>query len=123
MRPDRPPLAPSNSCTFSARLCFVLQVVPTLTLSRKLLSEAVPASWTEPLYDPTAWKDHETLGSIGPLDDLEGSFADPAQRLPEFVASIAAIGKHVAQPGKRLTISASTSELLESALPLCPDDM
>ena len=51
-----------------------------------------------PLYDPTAWKDHETPVGIGPFDDLEGPFADPAQRLPEFVASIAAIGKHMAQP-------------------------
>ncbi len=55
-----------------------------------------------PLYDPTAWKDHETLGGIGPFDDLEGLFADPAQRLSEFVASIAAIGKRIAQPREAL---------------------
>jgi len=52
-----------------------------------------------PLYDPTAREDHETPADIGPCDYLEGPFANPAQRLPKFVANIAAIGKHGAATG------------------------
>jgi hypothetical protein len=55
-----------------------------------------------PLDDPTAREDHETLGRIGTLDDLDGPFADPAQRLPELVARIAAIGEDMAQPREAL---------------------
>jgi hypothetical protein len=32
-----------------------------------------------PLDDPTAREDNEALGRIGPFDDLDGSFADPAR--------------------------------------------
>lgn len=50
------------------------------------------------LDDPAARENHEALCGIGPLDDFEGPFADPAQRLPELFSGIAAIGKDVTQP-------------------------
>lgn len=51
-----------------------------------------------PLNDPTAWEDHEPLCGIGALDDLDGPLADPAQRLPELVSGVTAIGEDMAQP-------------------------
>lgn len=47
---------------------------------------------------PAAWKDDEALGCIGPLDDLDSPFPDPAQSLPQLFIRITAIGKNMAQP-------------------------
>ena len=48
--------------------------------------------------DPSARENDEALGCIGALDDFDSPFADPAQRLPELVSGIAAIGEDMAQP-------------------------
>jgi hypothetical protein len=40
----------------------------------------------------------QTLCGTRPFDDLGGPFADPAQRVPEFVTGIATIGEDIAQP-------------------------
>lgn len=50
--------------------------------------------------DPSAGQDLEALGNIGSLDDLDGPFADAAQRLAQLVAGIATIGEEMAQPGE-----------------------
>src|SRR3546814_15057852 len=50
--------------------------------------------------DPAARKNHEAFCNIGSLDDLDSPFADTPERFPELVASIAAIGKDMAQPWK-----------------------
>lgn len=50
------------------------------------------------LDDPAAREDNEALGGIGPFDDLDGPFADTSKRVSEFVTSISAIGKDMAQP-------------------------
>jgi hypothetical protein len=42
----------------------------------------------------------EGLGGIGPLDDIDGPFADAAQRVAPLVAGIAAVGEEMAQPGE-----------------------
>ena len=47
------------------------------------------------LDDPAARKNYEALGCIGPFHDLDGPFADPPQRVPELVASVAAVGNEV----------------------------
>ena len=41
-------------------------------------------------YDPAARENHEALGRIGTLDDFDGPFADPAQRIPR--CSVPAFG-------------------------------
>lgn len=43
-------------------------------------------------------KDLECLGGVGSLDDFDGPLADPAQGIPKFVANIATIREHMAQP-------------------------
>jgi len=48
--------------------------------------------------DPSAGQDLKALGGIGSLDDLDGPFADAAQRLAQLVAGIATIGEEMAQP-------------------------
>jgi hypothetical protein len=50
------------------------------------------------LDDPTARENHETLCGIGSLDDFDGPFSDPAQRVLELVTRIAAIGEDMPQP-------------------------
>jgi hypothetical protein len=46
-----------------------------------------------PLDDPTAREDHETLGRIGTLDDLDGPFADPERPgTPYSVSPLAGTG-------------------------------
>jgi hypothetical protein len=50
------------------------------------------------LDNPTAREDDTPLCGIGAFDDLDGPFADPAQRVPELVSSIAAIGEDMTQP-------------------------
>lgn len=47
---------------------------------------------------PSARENHEALGLIGPLEHFDGLFADPAQRRPELVSGIAAIGKDMQRP-------------------------
>lgn len=47
--------------------------------------------------DPTAWENHEAFCGIGPFDDFDGPFSDPAQRVFELVTGIAAIGEDVPQ--------------------------
>jgi hypothetical protein len=42
----------------------------------------------------------EAFGTVGSLDDLDRPFADFGERLAQFVASVTAIGKDVAQPGE-----------------------
>src|SRR3546814_19133811 len=51
-----------------------------------------------PLDHPAAGQHLEAFRRAGPLDDFNRPFADLAQRLPELVASIAAIGEDMAQP-------------------------
>lgn len=50
--------------------------------------------------DPAARENHGALCGIGPLDDLDGPFADAAEGFAQLVAGIAAIGEQVSQPGK-----------------------
>ena len=50
------------------------------------------------LDNPAARENHEALCGIGALDDLDGPFADLAQRFPELVSGIAGIGKDMTQP-------------------------
>lgn len=50
------------------------------------------------LDNPAARENNEALCGIGPLDDFDGPFSDPAQRALELFASIAAIGEDVPQP-------------------------
>ena len=52
--------------------------------------------------DPTAWEHHEAFCGIGSLDDFDGPFSDPAQRVFEPVTGIAAIGEDVPQPREAL---------------------
>ena len=52
------------------------------------------------LDDPAAGDDFEALGGVGSLDDLDGPLSDTAQRAPEFVSGIAAVGEQVTQPGE-----------------------
>src|SRR3546814_11764939 len=47
---------------------------------------------------PAAGQHLEAFRRAGPLDDFNRPFADLAQRLPELVASIAAIGEDMPQP-------------------------
>jgi hypothetical protein len=44
----------------------------------------------------------EAFGGARPFDDLDRPFADPAQRLPQLVTGIAAIGDDMAQPREAL---------------------
>jgi hypothetical protein len=48
--------------------------------------------------DPATGQDDKPLCGIGSFDDFDGPFADPAQRLPELLSGIAAIGKDMTQP-------------------------
>lgn len=68
----------------------------------EVLGEAAVA--TEPSQrsfdDPAAGQDLEAFCGIGPLDDLDGPFADTAQGFAQLVAGIAAIGEQVSQPGE-----------------------
>ena len=50
------------------------------------------------LDHPAARQEFESLGQIGSLDDLNDPLADAAQRLPELISGIAAIGEEMAQP-------------------------
>src|SRR3546814_18162768 len=52
------------------------------------------------LFRSAARKNHEAFCNIGSLDDLDSPFADTPERFTELVASIAAIGKDMAQPWK-----------------------
>lgn len=47
---------------------------------------------------PAPGKHLESLGDVGSLDDFDGPLADPAQGISEFVASMATICEHMAQP-------------------------
>lgn len=70
----------------------------------KVLGEAAVA--IEPCQrsfdNPAARQNHEALGRICPLDDLDGPFADPSEGIPELVTGIAAIGEDMAQPREAL---------------------
>ena len=48
--------------------------------------------------DPPAGQDLEAFCGIGPLDDLDGPFADAAQGFAQLVAGIATIGEQVPEP-------------------------
>ena len=58
-----------------------------------------PAAAAEPskgaLDHPTAGKQFEPFGDVGSLDDLDVQFSHLDQSVPQFVASIAAIGEDV----------------------------
>lgn len=54
------------------------------------------------LDHPAAGQHLEALGGVGPLDDLDGPFADAAQSILEFVSGVTAIGEDMAQPGEAL---------------------
>jgi hypothetical protein len=49
---------------------------------------------------PASRQQFEALGDVGAFDDLQFPVADPGQCVAQFGAGIAAIGEHVAQPGK-----------------------
>lgn len=55
------------------------------------------------LDHPAAGQQHEALGGIAAVDDFEGPTPVFAQRLPEFVPCISAIGEQVPQPGEPIT--------------------
>ena len=67
----------------------------------EILCEA-PAS-AEPgegsLHHPASRQEFEPAGGVRPLDDLNGPFADFGEAPIEFGTGIAAIGKHMPQPG------------------------
>ena len=67
----------------------------------EILCEA-PAS-AEPdegsFHHPASRQEFEPAGGVRPLDDLNGPFADFGEAPIEFGAGIAAIGKHMPQPG------------------------
>lgn len=50
------------------------------------------------LDDSASRENGKPLCGTRPFDDLGGPFADPAQRVPEFVTGIATIGEDIAQP-------------------------
>jgi hypothetical protein len=62
-----------------------------------------PATSTEPCEstfdDPSAWQNFEALRRVGTFDDFNRPFADTLQSLPQFISSIATIGKDMSQPG------------------------
>ena len=70
----------------------------------EVLGEAsVPVEPCQRALDhPTAGQDLEALCGVGSLDDLDGPFADAAQRILEFVSGIAAIGEDMPQPREAL---------------------
>jgi len=52
-----------------------------------------------PLDDPASGQYLEAFGVVGPLDDLDRSFPDLAQRLAQLVSGMATIGEDVPEPG------------------------
>ena len=50
-------------------------------------------------HDPASRQQFEPAGGVGALDDLYGPFADFGEAPIEFGTGIAAIGKHMPQPG------------------------
>ncbi len=75
----------------------VLQLTLIVALHEVLGEAAVAVQPGEgSLDDLAAGQEDEAFGLVGPLDDLDSPFADPAQRLPELVSGIAAIGKDMA---------------------------
>ena len=54
------------------------------------------------LDDPAPRQQYEALGGIGAFDDLQCPFSNLGERVAELVASVAAIGKNMAQPWEAL---------------------
>src|SRR5690606_24644252 len=52
------------------------------------------------LDHPATRQEHEALGGIGAFDDVDGRRAALADRIPELVTGIAAIGEDMARPGE-----------------------
>lgn len=50
--------------------------------------------------DPAARQKFEVLGDVGAFDDLQVPIADPGQCAAELGSGVAAVGEHMAQPGK-----------------------
>lgn len=60
---------------------------------------AVPVEPCQRALDhPAAPQHFEGFGMIGSLDDFNGPLAEAAQRVPELVSGISAIGEEMAQP-------------------------
>ncbi len=74
-------------------------VADAMVCSKSLAKAPVPAEPCEgALDDPAAGQHLEAFGLVGALDDIERPRADLAERVPELVTGIAAVGEQVAQP-------------------------
>lgn len=70
-----------------------------IDFSKSLAKPAFAVDPSEgPLDDPAARQQHEALGNVRPLDDVDRPVAEWHERLLVFFARIATIGEDVAQP-------------------------
>jgi hypothetical protein len=80
-----------------------------MVVSQSLARGGIDRAMRRCARPPSGGENLKALGLVRPLDDLDRPLARTGDGIAEFVARIAAIGKDMAQPGKRRRTALRTS--------------